>query len=182
MLEILCKNPEIKNFLSDFPSKSWLALAEMLIVYSIRKLSAKNLNLTFDSIALLVSLTPCNIKHTIESMKQDLKDLRKVVNRIESTSSSPIASKRINSSSQVKKFSVQFPAQCFSPTHGIKEPKICDLNDAHQIISSVKAFKVPLTKTPKHDRVRVKLTSSTQSTSPQALSSSPQKLYKFKGN
>lgn len=182
MFEILCKNPEIKNFLSNFPSKHWVHLAEMLLIYSIRKISAKNLNLTIDSISLLVSLTPCNIKHAIESMKQDLKDLKKVVKRIENTPSSPVPNKRPNSSNQFKKISFQFPSQCFSPTHDIKEPKICALNDAHQIINSIKTPKKASIKTPKHDQTKAKLTSSTQSTSPQALTSSPQKLYKFKGN
>lgn len=182
MFEFLHKNQEIRSFLDSFPTNQRLQIIEMLLLYSIRKFTSKNLSVTLDSVTLLLSLTPCNMKHTIDSMKQDLKDLKKSIKRIELTNSSPTSKKRPSSSIQIKKPSVQFSPQCFSPTHDIKEPKICPLNDAHLILNSINTPKKSSIKNLNSDHSRVKSSFMTQPGSPQFFAVSPPKQNKFKRN
>lgn len=182
MFEFLYKNPEIRNFLDSFPTNHRLQLIEMLLMYSIRKFSSKNLSLTLESVTLLLSLTPCNMKHTIDSMKRDLKDLKKSIKRIELTNSSPTSKKRPSSSIQIKKSSVQFSPECFSPTHDIKEPKICPLNDAHLLLNSINTPKKSPKKNPNNEHNRVNSNFLTQPASPQFFAVAPPKHNKFKRN
>ncbi|OMJ95535.1 hypothetical protein SteCoe_1139 [Stentor coeruleus] len=160
MLEVLCNNLEIRSFLDSFPQQNWKKVIEAASVLGIRKLKSHKVPITMSTIDGILSPSQYNIKYTLNSMKQELKELCTAIKRIErktqssadifkeneleigintKKSSDPSMKERTNSTRALQKVSPNIQLRpstpCFTGfSKELKEPRICPLGDAKRLI------------------------------------------------
>ncbi|OMJ71065.1 hypothetical protein SteCoe_30822 [Stentor coeruleus] len=162
MLEAICKNLEIRSFLESFPHHHWKKAIEGAALFGIRKLKSYNIPVTMSTLDEILnpSQSQYKIKHKLNSMKQELKELCSAIKRIErkTQSSADIfkengievalnnkksldlnMKERAGSTRALQKISPNLQQRPSTPGFSgfnkeLKEPRICPLGDAKRLI------------------------------------------------
>lgn len=159
MLEALTKNIEIRSFLENFPHHQWRKAIEAASIFGIRKMQSHKIPLTPSTIENILLSSSTNLKQTITTLKQELKELSTAIKRIErkTLSSTDVCKendielnadykkehekcteRRISSTKCLKKVCLNIQRRPSTPSFNLfrkdlHEPKVCPLNDVQRI-------------------------------------------------
>lgn len=163
MFKILCENSEIFSFLQNFSQAHWKNALEAACLYGIRQMQSENLTFSIQTIENI--LHPAKgLKKTLSFIKSELKNLNSAIKRIERRAQSTDLHKDLNFTSferpkmpefeikprnsdcgkglKVKTSDLTRIRGIFSKKNEVREPRICNLNDAQKIIQNVNKAKL----------------------------------------
>lgn len=162
---MLCENPEIRSFLSNFPSNHWRKAIVKITIFGVQHFKSQNLPFTLSSIDELLSPNR-NLSDTLDHLKQELKQITSSIKRLEKktfSSSDILKDHKINlneispqiepfeykprnysckSENKVKLCGDRNNTPGFLQKKEVKEPKICNLKDAQSLIKFLNTPKV----------------------------------------
>ncbi|OMJ89846.1 hypothetical protein SteCoe_7928 [Stentor coeruleus] len=172
MLETLTKNIEIQSFLENFPHHQWRKAIEAASIFGIRKMQSHKIPFTPSTIENILSSSSTNLKQTITTLKQELKELSTAIKRIErkTLSSTDVCKendielnadykkgnkkcteRRISSTKCLKKVCLNIQRRPSTPSFNffrkeLHEPKVCPLNDVQRLIRYVNPYRESISK------------------------------------
>lgn len=185
MFKTLCENAEILSFLQNFSQISWKNAVEAACLYGIRQMQSENLPFSLQTIENILNPSK-GLKKTLSFIKGELKNLNSAIKRIERRAQSTDLHKDLNFSSferpkmpefeikprnsdcgkslKVKTSDLTRIRGILSKKKELREPKICNLNDAQKIIQNVNKAKLEVDMS--HELFKSRASHSTQDNSP----------------
>jgi hypothetical protein len=191
MFKTLCENSEIHSFLLNFPPNYWKTAIQALCLHGLQQFQLQKLPITFQTIESILHPSE-TIKKTLSFMKNELKTLNSAIKRIERrTQSSTDLNRDLNLTqferpkmkhyeikprnsdcgpgSNLKTLDLKRVNGILSKNKQLKEPRICNLNDAQKIMKKLGVGKGEIDSSVELFRSRA--SQSTQDNSPKGFKS-----------